>query len=326
MLQTRNSAKPTKSAINNPTPNYATTQPTSESSLPKAKHIGRDRLTNGSNGPTKESAHGHRLEAKTSTQPSRQPTEPEPLEDKETSEFTLSFYCQKHINEEYSYYNPENRRLYCAQCLLTELPDKTELAFIRPLKKCLPEILQNFQDMLNEVEVARSLLENRKRDFEIRRESAKAQCFSVYKKFELALDEFSELMDELKTQGLKEFEARNDELFADFEGCESAFEDKITYFTAVIDQVTSLRQISENPEEEIFSFFFANQEKISIALHEETKDVKGSSTKNNTQVFDNFNISLKTEQTRLLRTSLETLRDRIDKTLAGLTPASVRSP
>ena len=201
------------------------------------------------------------MEVKTSTQPSCQPTEPEPLEDKETSEFTLSFYCPKHINEEYSYYNPENRRLYCAQCLLTELPDKTELAFIRPLKKCLPEILQNFQDMLNEVEVARSLLENRKRDFEIRRESAKAQCFSVYKKFELALDEFSELMDELKTQGLKEFEARNEELFADFEGCESAFEDKITYFIAVIDQVTSLGQISETPEEEIFSSFSPTKKK-----------------------------------------------------------------
>jgi hypothetical protein len=250
---------------------------------------------------------------------SRPVTEPE-SDDRDSSELALSFFCQKHINEEYSYYNPENKRLYCAQCLLTELTDKSELASIRPLKKCLPEILQNFQDMLNEVEVTRSLLENKRKDFEIRKESARAQCFSNYKKFELALDEFSEFIEELKGQGLKEYEARNEELFQNFESNQTRFDDKIAYFTAVIDQVTNLRQNSSTPEEEIFSFFFANQERISVALNEEDKERKDREYRDNSHLFDAFSTSVKLEQSKLLRSSLEALREKIDKALISLVP------
>lgn len=285
----------TNSAINN-----SKNPMVAEQANTRASRVSRDRGNN---------AQGH----------SRPVTEPD-SEDRDASELALSFFCQKHITEEYSYYNPENKRLYCAQCLLTELTDKTELASIRPLKKCLPEILQNFQDMLNEVEVTRSLLENKRKDFEIRKESARAQCFSNYKKFELALDEFSEFIEELKGQGLKEFEARNEELFQNFESNQTRFDDKIAYFTAVIDQVTNLRQNSATPEEEIFSFFFANQERISSALNEDTREQKDTNYRDNSHLFEAFSASIKLEQNKLLRSSLEALREKIDKALISFMP------
>ena len=46
--------------------------------------------------------------------------------------------------------------------------------------------------MLNEVEMTKNLLENRKKDFQIRSENFKAQSFSYFKKFEISIDEFIE--------------------------------------------------------------------------------------------------------------------------------------
>lgn len=39
--------------------------------------------------------------------------------------------------------------------------------------------------MINDVEVNKNLLENKKRDYEIRKENCKAQVYSYYKKFEI---------------------------------------------------------------------------------------------------------------------------------------------
>lgn len=66
--------------------------------------------------------------------------------------------------------------------------------------------------MLNEVEVGKSLLENWKRDYEIWKENLKSQSISIFKNFEFSLDELLESIDELKTNGLWEFERKSENL------------------------------------------------------------------------------------------------------------------
>ncbi len=44
----------------------------------------------------------------------QQESEEEDQESLQSSEVSLAFICQKHVSEEYSYYNPLKRKLYCA--------------------------------------------------------------------------------------------------------------------------------------------------------------------------------------------------------------------
>ena len=48
-----------------------------------------------------------------------------------------------------------------------------DMSNVKSLKKSLPEILHTFQDMVNRVEMTKNLLENRKSDQEIRKESCR---------------------------------------------------------------------------------------------------------------------------------------------------------
>ncbi len=120
--------------------------------------------------------------------------------------------------------------------------------------------------MLNEVEVSKSLLENQKRDFQIRKENCKAQIYSQYKKFEIAVDEIIDTLQDQKNNFLKEFEKKGEKMLNGIQDQEASFESQVNYFSSVLDQVNSLKKNSQNPEEEIFNFFFGNQESIFEAL------------------------------------------------------------
>lgn len=241
----------------------------------------------------------------------------------EHSDFLSTFYCPKHADEEYTYYHTAKRTLLCSQCLLSEVESREDRAAIRPLKKCLPEILQNFQDMLNEIEVSRSLLENRAKDFEIRKEGAKAQAVSMAKKLELAFDELIDTVQEAKVSALKALEAKNKALLGDLEGREEAIEERMAFFGGVLDEVTSLRQNSQNPEEELFVFFFANQDRISKALETESVQNADSEAVKTNRVFEEFMIKTKQEQGRQCRLGQEAVRDKLNKNIMALGGTSV---
>jgi len=236
----------------------------------------------------------------------------------EQSDFLSTFYCAKHADEEYTYYHPLKRTLLCSQCLLSEIDSREDRAAIRPLKKCLPEILQNFQDMLNEIEVARSLLENKRKDFEIRKEGAKIHAVSMAKKLELAFDELLDFVHEVKLTTLKGLETRNKALLSELEGKEDAIEERTAFFTGVLDEVTNLRQNSQNPEEELFVFFFANQERISRSLETESIHNADSEAVKINRIFDEFTAKTKQEQTRQCRVGQETIREKLNKSIAAL--------
>lgn len=244
-------------------------------------------------------------------------------QDEEPSDFLTTFYCVKHVDEEYTYYNPTKKALFCAQCLISEVDSKEELSLVRPLKKCLPEILQNFQDMLNDIEVQKSLLENKRKDFEIRKEGAKVQAVSMAKKLELAFDEILDYVQEVKMSSLKALEMRNRALLNDLEGKENAIEERSNFFSGVLEEVTNLRQNSQAPEEELFVFFFANQEKISKALLNESSQGADCEMMKVNRVFDDFMAKTKQEQARQCRLGQEAIRDKLVKNITALGGVSV---
>lgn len=244
-------------------------------------------------------------------------------QEEEPSDFLTTFYCVKHVDEEYTYYNPTKKALFCAQCLISEIDSKEELSLVRPLKKCLPEILQNFQDMLNDIEVQKSLLENKRKDFEIRKEGAKVQAVSMAKKLELAFDEILDYVQEVKMSSLKALEMRNRALLNDLEGKENAIEERANFFNGVLEEVTNLRQNSQAPEEELFVFFFANQDKISKALVNESSQSADSEMMKVNRVFDDFMAKTKQEQARQCRLGQEAIRDKLIKNIGALGGVSV---
>lgn len=183
-------------------------------------------------------------------------------------DFVASFGCPAHDGEEYAYYNPLTRTLFCTQCLLTSKLQQGDLSGFKPLKKCFPEILQGFQDMITEVEVCRNLLDNKRKDVEIRKDNARSQCQSYIRKFELAADELIDSLQEQKAKFAQGLETKLEQVLGSEEGQEGAIDTRIDYFNAIIDQIGGFKQ-GDNPEEEIFGFFFANQEKIYSALAEE---------------------------------------------------------
>ena len=69
-----------------------------------------------------------------------------------SSEISLHLLCENHPEEEYIYYSTPNKWLLCAQCLLENTKNGKECE-VKSIKKCVPLILQNFEDFLNSVEV-----------------------------------------------------------------------------------------------------------------------------------------------------------------------------
>lgn len=222
-------------------------------------------------------------------------------------EFTANFGCQLHDGEEYAYYNPNTRVLFCTQCLLSSKLQQKDLNGFKPLKKCFPEILQGFQDMINEVEVCRNLLDNKRKDFDIRRDNAKAQSQSYIRKFELAVEEMIDYLQEQKSRISQELENKLEERLASEENQESPIEARVDYFNAIVDQIGGFKQ-GDNPEEEIFGFFFANQEKIYTSLQDE-KAQKNEEK----QPFRNFESNLKLDHDKALNEFYRQAMERIQK-------------
>lgn len=181
------------------------------------------------------------------------------------------------------------------------------MEFVKPLKKCFPEILQNFQDMLNKVEVCKSLLENKHKNFEIRKQNSKTQSLSIVKKFDIITNELIDQLKDFKNSAKKKLEVTGENLIAQLNEKESDYETKIDYFNLILEQINDFKQNSENPEEEIFSFFFANQVKINEALDEERQEDEDKAEKS---VFSDFKKKLQKEYDELLRQNYQNAFDK----------------
>lgn len=241
--------------------------------------------------------------------------EEEEEKDSGNNELSVSFACQNHIGEEYTFYNMKLKTLYCNQCLLNEKINQTDMDSVKPLKKCFPEILQNFQDMLNKVEVCKNLLENKHKNFEIRKSNAKTQSQSYIKKYDIITNELIDQLKDIKNRSMKKLENMSEEMITQLQDKESDYEAKIDYFNAIMEQISEFKKNSENPEEEIFSFFFANQHKIYEALDEEKQEDQEKAEK---IVFNEFETRLKEEYNSLLRLNYQDVRSKADQCLSKL--------
>ena len=237
-------------------------------------------------------------------------------EEEEASGMLGSFMCSRHPEEEYTYYDPETKNLYCSQCLISEGTIRDNLSGIKSLKKCLPEILRNFHDMLNQVEVTKSLLENKRKDFEIRKEGVKVQAASQSKKMELAYDELLDFVQEQKMKSLKALEDKNDTFLNELEGKEQTIEERIGFLSEIVDEVNGFREKSQSPEEELFLFFFANQNRINSFLEEDSNSNANSESAKINKVFEDFVNKTKQEQLRQNKIGQEAIRDRINKNIS----------
>lgn len=236
----------------------------------------------------------------------------------------FAFVCETHPGEEFVYYYAAKQRLLCAHCLLTEVSPHA-IGEVRPIKKCLPEIMNDFQSLFAKTELRSQLLLNRKRDLEIRREHAKKESADALKRLELALDDLAELAQELKVRARKEFETNVEGIFAEVTPLEEGIDERLNYFGSVVESVQNIKDNSENAEEEFFSFFFANQDKIKQALAEEEGEVReGEKSKS----YDLFASKAKDLVLGIARETSKTLIEKIGTKLSAPTrpePARVQS-
>ena len=157
-----------------------------------------------------------------------------------SSELSFHFACLNHSSEEYTYYSPSTRQLYCAQCLLVD-ENVRNLGDLRSIRRSLPLIMQHFQDLLNNVEVSRSLLENRKKDSEIKFDDVKAKMNSIKYFVEMKFEELDEQINMIKTGIIDSLDSTFEQLLEELKGVGDKFESKIEYFDAILGQVREIQ-------------------------------------------------------------------------------------
>ena len=219
--------------------------------------------------------------------------------------FVLDMSCSIHISEKYHYYDPIKQKLFCPQCLIEFQFTKNDLSVLKPFKKCLPEILQNFQELITDVELTRSLLENKKKDFEIRQDSTRAQTYSTIKRVELIIDEFSSLLEELKNNAQREIENKSLEFEKDLKVTENKLNEQINYFGNIIEDISNKKQHEDNSEHEIFKYLLDHQLNI---VNEINNNNKNQSFYDTSKQFSDFNDKLKNNQNQVIKKILEEIQ------------------
>lgn len=219
----------------------------------------------------------------------------------------FAFMCEAHPGEEFVYYHGAKQKLLCAQCLLTEV-NPMSLNEVRPIKKCLPEIMNDFHSLFSKAELKAQLLTNRKKDFEIRKEHVRKEAQDSIKRVELALDEIIDLAQTLKSKVRKTFEAKSEKLFEETHFGDEKIEESLAYFSGVVETIHSIKENAESPDEELFSFFFANQEKIKQALADDDFEAPETGL---SKPFESTSSKSKEITSRIARETSKALIDRI---------------
>ena len=96
---------------------------------------------------------------------------------------------------------------------------------------------------MNNVEVNRGLLSNRKKDAEIRITDLHAKMQSLKNNYELKFDDLSERINTCKGQFLEGFEVKAVKMLDEVQGLTEQFDDQIDYLEAVVDQVKQIQEV-----------------------------------------------------------------------------------
>lgn len=191
------------------------------------------------------------------------------VNEKQSNDDSLNVFCVQHPKEPCAFYCPETRDLLCPNCLLA--PDSPyKKGSLRPLRKCFPEILQDIEELLSEVETGRKLLENRKKSYSLKKESWENQGHSSIKRMTRMVEMLAEAAEELRLVATKDIEnslkAKTEEITIE----EQSLDKSLDYLKFVLDSVGKLKSRNlANPEVEFFSFFSNHHRNIRKTLNEE---------------------------------------------------------
>lgn len=157
-------------------------------------------------------------------------------------DFSFHFSCLDHPTEEYVYYSATTKKLYCAQCLLSD-NSSNKPRDLKPIKRCLPIITQHFQDLMNNVEVNRGLMSNRKRDAEIKIADLQSRMQSMKNNFEIKFDELVDKVQYCKEQFLDGFQSKAVSMVEEVQELTEQFDEKLEYLEAILDQVKQIQEV-----------------------------------------------------------------------------------
>ena len=224
----------------------------------------------------------------------------------------LGLTCTLHFNEELAYYNTESRKLYCSQCLLSEVATRQEGKTIKPIKKCLPTVFQHFQDMLGEIQLGRSFIENKKKDIELTKESLHSSIESTSRQIEFEFDEIIEQLENYKRKSIEDLTSRLSPSVSILDNKEASLNSQIDFFDSVVDTVSKLRENEDGGEEEIFRYFFLNQQNIINELNSNKLQEEPEFT------ISEFLAKLKNNKREVLLKSLESFNKHIETLTSSL--------
>lgn len=72
--------------------------------------------------------------------------------------------------------------------------DPNTLSEVRQIKKCLPEIMDDFHSMFEKVELRVKLIENKRQDTQLKKEQFKQEALEIFKRYEIILGEVHEMI------------------------------------------------------------------------------------------------------------------------------------
>lgn len=224
-------------------------------------------------------------------------------------EVNLKMQCESHITEICMYYNSKTEKIYCPQCLIDEKINSKEMVNIKSLKKSYPDILQTFQDMINQIETQKNLFINKKKDFDIRRDNCQNQFLSYYKKFEFNFNEIIDMVENHKNVYLKNFENFSNDVLGDINKNEIIVDERLDYYDSILEEVSDLKKNSTDFGEEIFKYYFNNQNKICGNLKKDSvrKEI------NDNKVYLEFNKKIKNKKDELFYQSIKSIMDKLNK-------------
>jgi hypothetical protein len=85
------------------------------------------------------------------------------------------------------------------------------------LKRCFPELIQGIQDVLTEVEIKKQLLENKKQNFQIRKENCSNQVVSLFKRFEIEIEEEIQVLQDYKQLFMQQLEQKGKQMMEEIQ-------------------------------------------------------------------------------------------------------------
>lgn len=103
--------------------------------------------------------------------------------------------------------------------------------------------MQHLEELLSSVEVSRGLIENRRKDADIKLDEMKSRMMARKCTGEAMFDELVERLLVFKSQFADAVESKNQQIAAELQESGALFEEKLDYLDAILEQVGQLQEV-----------------------------------------------------------------------------------